>query len=395
MAGILVDELNAGGHHAMHLAAWSSTGFGGTRMSAYGPQPLRTLTGLAHKVSRKAGLGDTIPFELPVLLSSLIGRYDLVHFHDTSSTFSPATLNALSRFLPVVWTFHDCSPFTGGCIYPQMHGCERYRVPNGCGNCPAKGEWPLDGRLDTTKQALRMRRRAHASERLRALAPSSWMADLAESSGNVRERPLVVPNTIETDIFTPSQDVKALRARLDLPLDRPVLITSAGNLNDPRKGVRQAISAAKLMRTAPVLVLLGAPDGRTHELTEGVDVIATGYVSDRVELAEWYQASDAFMFCSAADNQPLAILEALSCGTPVHGWATGGAPEMLSSSAQGRLLPYGDETTLASDLDAAMVVPQDRELCRRQMIEKFSRAAFVSNHLAVYRSMTSIAGRQS
>jgi hypothetical protein len=51
------------------------------------------------------------------------------------------------------------------------------------------------------------------------------------------------------------------------------------------------------------------------------------YVSQPEDLARYYSAADVFLFCSLADNQPLAIIEAMSAGTPLVGFAIAASPK--------------------------------------------------------------------
>lgn len=369
---------------AVHFAAWGSRFDAGLR-PLYGGRVARNATLLAHKAARKIGFGESVPFELPAALLALRG-FDLVHFHDTSSTFSPITLLAASRMMPVVWTFHDCSPFTGGCIYPQMSGCERYKT--GCGQCPMTGEWPIDGKFDFTALSLRLRRRLHGRPNVHSVAPSAWMRDVAWASGSLVREPTVISNMVDSEALRPVEDRAGMRRRLGIEEGRLVLIASSGNVDDPRKGIRDSLAAAAAVsHLNPLVILLGAPDRRIQGYSHGVEFLSTGYVSDRGELCEWLSVADAFLFTSKADNQPLSILESFACGTPVYGWPTGGAAEMVEDGASGRLVVGRDPAALAE------VIAKDwstgrmcamRAATRETAVSKYGGAAFVADHLALY-----------
>ena len=55
-----------------------------------------------------------------------------------------------------------------------------------------------------------------------------------------------------------------------------------------------------------------------------------------------YNASDVFIAPSLADNLPYTIFEALSCGTPVVAFNTGGIPDMVQHKVNGYLATYKD-----------------------------------------------------
>ncbi|MCV9963906.1 glycosyltransferase [Pararhizobium sp. BT-229] len=348
VASDLTRELNDLGHEVVHFAAWADRHSKQDVNFVYGGSLCKRAIIQAGKVARRLGFVETIPFEAPSAVLKL-RSFDIVHFHDTSSSFSPLTLLAASRFAKVVWTFHDCSPFTGGCIYPQMADCTRY--VSGCGECPLNGEWPLDGYFDTTRSALRARRLLHSRGDLAYVAPSQWMADTALASGNVPRRPTVISNMIDTRTFAPPVDRHGLRRRLGLPHDRLVIALSSGNVSDPRKAIRSSLEAIREISdfgTRPMVVLIGKPDSRIGGHLEGIDFVSTGFVSDRDELAQWLSASDAFVTTSIADNQPLAIMEAMACGTPVYGWPVGGIREMISDGVNGRSIASMDPTELGT-----------------------------------------------
>ena len=133
------------GFFSHHLASWSGKGYTDKRLPLYGrfEHEIRKL----HHVTKKVLVPEFIPYEL-VPLKRHIQRsdYNLLHFHDLSSAISPSTLASVSKSLPIVWTIHDCSAVTGGCLYPM--GCEKYK--KACFGCPQKGIWPIDSVMDTT-----------------------------------------------------------------------------------------------------------------------------------------------------------------------------------------------------------------------------------------------------
>jgi glycosyltransferase involved in cell wall biosynthesis len=380
----LAFHLRSKGHQAVHFAAWAGS-FGDHRHALYGGRIARKATLLAHKAARKIGFAESIPFELPAAVSHF-ADFDLVHFHDTSSAISPLTLWQIARSKPVVWTFHDCSPFTGGCIYPQMGSCERYKT--GCGDCPLTHEWPLDGTLDTTSWALLLRRSLHKQPNLHAVVPSEWMRDLAWESGNLQSMPTVISNMVDSETLKPFDDIDGVRRRLGVPPGRLVLTASSGNINDARKGIRETLDAARrLSELKPLVVLLGAPDRHLHEHAEGIEFLSTGYVHDRAHLREWLSASDSFLFTSKADNQPLSILESFACGTPVYGFSTGGAVEMIIDGVSGRLIPGRDVAELSRRIQddwhsGAMAAM--RQSSRERAVGRYGPEPFVMKHIELY-----------
>jgi glycosyltransferase involved in cell wall biosynthesis len=110
-------------------------------------------------------------------------------------------------------------------------------------------------------------------------------------------------------------------------------------------------------------------------------------VSDQGELREWLAASDAFLFTSRADNQPLSIMESLACGTPIYGWATGGAVDMVANGSTGNLLPSQSVSALAASLEDDFLsgrMGAMRLECRRTAVSEFGEGLFADRHLQIY-----------
>jgi glycosyltransferase involved in cell wall biosynthesis len=380
----LVDLLLKAGHHADHYCSWSGKPYGPHRHSLYG-KFAREIRFLQRQI-KYVGFPELIPFELLTLLRpGRISRYDIIHFHDLSSAISPLTLVALAKFKPVVWTLHDCSGFTGGCLYPL--GCENYRT--GCGNCPQIGEWPLDTHVDFTRFHRWIKSVVHRSGVV-TVTPSNWMADLAMESGLLRQRPLVVNNGIDVHVYR-YNDKGETRKALGLPLDRRIILVSAGDLSDPRKGTRFAVAALRgISEFKPFVLLLGKADQTFLESLNGLDIHVAGYVSDPSELNKYYSAADIFLFCSLADNQPLAVIESMASGTPVVGFATGGVPEMLQNNVSGLLVVQGDHGALVSAIHCAFTDDHYRRWAlnaRRHVEQQFSHEALLQRHLDLYNSL--------
>jgi glycosyltransferase involved in cell wall biosynthesis len=311
-------------------------------------------------------------------------RVDLVHFHDITGAFSPLSLGLLGRMLPICWTFHDCSPFTGGCIQPL--GCERFA--SDCGSCPRLGHWPLATATDATRWMQRQKRRLARRGLYRAICPSEWIARMAVRAGAFDEPPTVIPNCVDTTTFRP-EPKPWLRDALGLPAGRPTVVISAFSMRDPFKGVGHALAALNGVRDLdPVVVLIGHGGQQATRLLPGLDVRPTGYLTDDRELARWYGAADVLLYPTLADNLPLVVLECMASGTPVVGYDTGGVGEMVEHEVNGWLSPSRDTAHLTSGLRQALTSFETRrrwsQAARVLVVSKFDEQRFLAAHLHVY-----------
>ncbi len=87
--------------------------------------------------------------------------------------------------------------------------------------------------------------------------------------------------------------------------------------------------------------LLGAED-----LEDRVELVGE---MDAVRLAPYYDAADVFVLPTHYEGYGMAVAEALACGLPVVGTATGAIPELVGDEA-GIVVPPGDVNALARAL---------------------------------------------
>jgi glycosyltransferase involved in cell wall biosynthesis len=375
----LAEGLASRGHDILHLVSWSSRGYGPGLENAYGRNEATTRK--AHGFLRRIGAGELVGVDTRAVMGKLAGfKPDVVHIHDTSGCFSIPLLRAVATKYRTFWTFHDCSPFTGGCLYDM--GCSR--LVSGCGDCPRTGEWPIDGIVDLTARRYAMKHSLLGEGRIRTVAPSDWIADHSIAWGGLSRRPQVVSNGVKTDVFKRIAEDRHLETGAELRI-----ILSAGSLADARKGIRHAVAVVRaISRNIPCSVgLIGNPDNSIEQELSGIPFEALGFVSGEEAMARALGAGDAFLLCSLADNQPLAVLEALSMGMVVGAYASGGVAGMIHDGENGLLAPAGHPEVLASKFIEAHAAGRFDELqkaARLTAVNKHSMELFITSHESMY-----------
>ena len=105
-----------------------------------------------------------------------------------------------------------------------------------------------------------------------------------------------------------------------------------------------------------------------------------------------YQRARALLLPSVTEGFPLAILEALSCGTPVIASDVGSVADVVESGRNGVLIPQGDSGALARALLALPSLEGPRISARcRASVRAFSLDRAVARHLEVYRKVLAAA----
>jgi asparagine synthase (glutamine-hydrolysing) len=174
------------------------------------------------------------------------------------------------------------------------------------------------------------------ASRIHAL--SRFSADLlGQLHGIAPDRVAIIPGGADLERFRPAPDRAAVRARLGLPADRPLVLT-VRNL-EPRMGLDVLVEAVPglVARVADALVVIAGAgplraelEARVAALGLGPHVRFTGWVPE-ADLPGYYQAADLFVLPTRElEGFGLVTVEALAAGTPVVGTAVGATPEILA-----------------------------------------------------------------
>ena len=267
---------------------------------------------------------------------------DVIHLHNIHGWY----LNWKMLFdylkiasIPVVWTLHDCWPFTGHCPYFTVEKCSKWKT--GCFECPLYRQYPGCFLDDSKKQYALKKACFSGVPDMTVVTPSQWLADLVKQSYLSNYHTVVIHNGIDLTKFKPVKSDFREKHNLE---EKIVLLGVAFDWS-PRKGIDDFRRLAEELPEKYAIVLVGVSDAAAKELPERIVTIAC--TQSQKELAEIYSAADLFVNPTLEDNFPTVNLEALACGTPVITYQTGGSPESLTESC-GRVVPYKDYEALKS-----------------------------------------------
>lgn len=157
----------------------------------------------------------------------------------------------------------------------------------------------------------------------------------------------------------------------------------------PDKGVRQAVLAARAAGMPLVIAAKNREPAERAYFTEEVEPLLTDEVDVRGEVAgaaklELLGAAKALLNpIQWAEPFGLVMIEAMACGTPVIACPNGAAPEIVDAGRTGFLC--SDSADLVGAIHR--VDELDRAACRAAVVERFSTARMIDDHLALYREM--------
>lgn len=290
---------------------------------------------------------------------------DLIHLHIMHTSY--INMSVLIKYInknniPVVWTMHDCWAFTGQCPYFDSIDCQKWK--SGCNKCPQLKRYPASKWFDHSNINYSEKKRLFTSiEKMVIVTPSEWLAGLIKESFLNKYAIRTIYNGIDTSFFYPRKS--NLRSMYNLR-DSFVVLGVAGSWEE-RKGLIYFAELAKKHIEDISIVIIGVNDENSKLLPESI--IKIKHTFDRDELAEWYSTADVFLNPTLEDNFPTVNIEALSCGTPIITFNTGGSPEAIDSET-GIVVAKGDFSSLC---DA--VITMKNEVFRNNKIDACVRRA--------------------
>ena len=313
--------------------------------------------------------------------------YDVLHLHWINQRF--IKLQDLPKDKPIVWTMHDSWPFCGVCHY--FIDCERYQTH--CGDC---SKLHSGKEKDLAYRIFEEKLRAYSDLNFHIVTPSRWLGECAKQSALFGRFPVtVIPNCLETDVYRPLSE-QEIDERLSVAIEcnpalhdvkraarekavRPFILYGAMNAATDRiKGFKYLLSALQTLDNQGLcanLVVFGASKSDLPMQFEHINVHFIGYVSDTDLLVALYNLADVMVVPSLTENLSCAIMESLSCATPVCCFAIGGNGDMVEHKVNGYLAREKDAEDLAMGIRWCISNNRDGALsdaARKKVLENYT-----------------------
>jgi glycosyltransferase involved in cell wall biosynthesis len=352
-----------------------------------------------HYVNRaRTSLTNTI-FSLgypgvPCVEDATVRQADIFNLHWVTNFFGPRQIHELLRLgKPVVWTFHDQWPMTGGCHYPA--GCERFISE--CNACPQLAQDPA--RL---VDALFQEKLAAYGGLITVVTPSRWMAETARKSRIFRDSRIeVIPYSLNLETFSP-RDKSAAKTSLGIPADALVLLFACSAASELRKGGAKFVELRSLLlqdksirklNEAGKLWFLFFGWGTEELSLPGTREKHLGFLKTDDSLRTAYNAADLLVHLSAEDNLPNTLLESVACGTAAIAVDAGGAAEIVRHNQNGIVVPYGDLRAMSAEivrlLNNATELVSLGQTARRLAVEEYHPKTNAERHLKLFGELIS------
>ena len=261
---------------------------------------------------------------------------DVIHLHNLHGYY--INIEVLFKYLKeefkgkIIWTLHDCWAFTGHCAYFDYVNCSKWK--NECCNCPAIKDYPKS-HVDNVKRNFKKKEELFTGlNNLIIVTPSKWLSDEVNKSFLKNYPVQVIHNGIDTNVFKPTKS--NIKEKYNIKNKKIVLGVSS--VWDRRKGLEYMVDLSRTLDETYIVVVIGITKKQQKNLPP--NMLGILHTNSIKELVEWYSAAEVFVNPTLEDNYPTTNLEAISCGTPVITFDTGGSPE--SAIVYGTMVEKGD-----------------------------------------------------
>jgi glycosyltransferase involved in cell wall biosynthesis len=329
--------------------------------------PLRWIQ---HKIKNKQQQARWRPYpnRQDVFMSDLRGsslhgalqkiEYDILHLHWINLRF--IDIEDLAKITkPIVWTLHDCWPFTGVCHY--FYDCTRYK--QSCGCCPHLAS---NNERDLSHKVWQKKMDVFSKLNIHVVCPSNWLAQATRESTIFKKFPVsVIPNPLDTDFFVPGFKIDACKVLSISPVKRYILYGAMNAIKDRNKGFAELKSCLqyyeKRFDAKDIEVLIFGSNEKAQFELNHIRTTDLGLLNDQ-QLRAAYRASDVMVTPSLSENLSNIIMESLSCGTPVVAFNIGGNSDMIDHKLNGYLAKAKDTEDLAQGINYCFDNNEDDKL---------------------------------
>jgi len=246
-------------------------------------------------------------------------HFDVLHAHSPASAGLLAYLTASTKRLPLIYTYH--TSITDYTHYIKFIG--------GTGIIKRAAGWFSKASTDLGDQIV---------------VPSPKFQRLLIAQ-KVTQPITVIPNGIDLSMFKAVKNPRALRNRLGIDPDAPILLT-VGRM-DPEKRLEFIVDAFDILsEQVPNAHLVFVGDGGARKSVEkkanasrAKDRIHFLGMVNRAELPDIFHDATVFLSASTTEVHPISVIEAIASGLPMVAVKDEAFEGMLEDDVNGYMVP--------------------------------------------------------
>lgn len=292
---------------------------------------------------------------------------DIVHLHNLhgSGFYIPGIIKyCKNNNIPIIYTLHDCWPFTGCCPHFLVSGCDKY-LNKKCKHCNFINKYPLQKRDLANKCYIKKYKMFNSYNNITFVGCSTWISNLAKQAPITQNHTVItIQNGIDVNIFKPTFNDNVFK-KYNVPFKSNYII-SVSSLWYETKGIDDIYKISKQLEKLNINYLV---------IGDCIDIDKLGRTTFYIkktrtvnDLAIFYSHAKVMIYPTLEDNLPNVILESVSCNTPVVSYDTGGCKEAINKA--GIVVPSGDINKL---------IEETIKLFHNNSKDKFIYKSFVAN----------------
>lgn len=303
---------------------------------------------------------------------------DIIHLHNFHGYFInyPILFNFLKNWDgPVVWTLHDCWPFTGHCAYYSYAQCNRWQT--GCFKCPQLSSYPSSLYIDRSLQNYTTKKDAFLGlNRLTIVPVSQWLSDQVSLSFLKDYPRKVIYNGIDLETFNIKENSKKTNSKK---------ILGVANVWSDRKGLSDFIKLRELLPSEYKITLVGLSRAQIKSIPNGITGIER--TENIHQLVNLYNQADVYVNTSVEETLGMTTIEALACGTPSVVYNATAIPETIDSKT-GIVVPPKDISKLSEAIKYICdSIPFTASDCRSRAKTLFDKNKTCQSYIDIYNSL--------
>lgn len=297
---------------------------------------------------------------------------DVIHLHNLHGYY--INVKVLFDYLKkcgkkIIWTFHDCWPFTGHCTHFENVGCNKWQKR--CYNCSQKKEYPKSMLFSNAKSNYYRKKQTFTNvPNLTIVTTSKWLTNLVNASFLNEYNSQEITNGIDVTAYKQKKGSFKQRYKLN---GKKIVLGAASSWTK-EKGLYDFYKLSKTLSEDFKVVLIGLTKQQLKSLP--CEILGVERTNSIQELIEIYSEASVFVNPTYNDTYPTVNLEAQACGTPVVTYKTGGSPESVPNS---NVIEKGNIEALRSRII---------EVCENgsEIIKPTSKEEMLNNYVNLYKN---------
>lgn len=343
----------------------------------------------SHLISRFFGIDGFCSTRDTKRLINFIEKQkpDIIHLHTLHDYF--INVECLFDYLKttniaIVWTFHDCWPFTGKCPNFLHNNCDNWKRQ--CGNCIAKNEYPKSLLRKNVSSLFKKKKKIFLDNKIFIVCPSKWMYDCVSFSIAKEQPRFVIYNGINQSFFNFRKSIKPHLLSKNIYSNKKIIFSMAFPWSKYKKLDTIVSLSEKMIDKKDYLFVVAGASKKIKVRSDNLIFLPrlnTG------EVISWLDNSFVFFNPSIEESFGLTNVEAQSRGVPVIIIKDSGGPEetilegKTGFSVKNNELDQIEKIILQIDNKGKAFFDEN---CKNNA-SKFSEKNMVLNYLKLYNSI--------